>query len=102
MSFYFRVDGTPNVAKIARVTAAFVSAYVVTFCAGVQKDRDNALQASSAQYVQYSKLKPESMSELHGRLIAITHPNRPNEVIFRRLVGSELLWVRRKDDGGVA
>jgi len=38
---------------------------------------------------------------MHGRIIAFKNPYDPSQVIFRRVIASELLWVKRKDDNGL-
>ena len=36
-----------------------------------------------------------------GKVVALSNPYDKNEVVFRRVVATERLWVKRNDDGGI-
>ncbi len=56
-----------------------------------------------ADKVLFSKVKPlpHEQSRLQGKVVALTNPYDKNHVIFRRVVATETLWVKRLDDGGI-
>ena len=44
---------------------------------------------------------PNQQSELQGKVVAIINPYDKSQIIFRRVVATESLWVKRLDSGGI-
>ncbi len=57
----------------------------------------------STDYVLYSKIKPwqKEYKSLIGKLVAIKNPYDSSKVLYRRVIATELLWVKRIDDSGL-
>ena len=51
-------------------------------------------------FILYSKVKPAKIDQLQGKVVAIRDPYT-NKVIFRRVIATELFWIRRIDDMGL-
>lgn len=53
--------------------------------------------------ILYSKLKPKprDYKDLLGKVVAIKNPFDPSKILYRRVIATELLWVRRIDDSGL-
>ena len=56
-----------------------------------------------ADKVVFSKLKalPNEQSKLTGKVVAMINPFDKSEIIYRRVVATETLWVKRADDGAI-
>ena len=56
-----------------------------------------------ADKILYSKVKalPNEQSSLTGKVVAMVNPYDEKEVIFRRVIATETLWVKRMDDNGI-
>ena len=58
-----------------------------------------------ADKVYYSKTKafslPKQLKTLKGKIVAMQNPYKPDQIIFRRVIATEYLWVKRLDNGGI-
>lgn len=51
-------------------------------------------------WILYSKIKPQKIENLTGKVVAVRNPYT-NKIIFRKVIATEFLWVRRYDDMGL-
>ena len=51
--------------------------------------------------VMYSKMRPDRVEILRDKVVALKDPYNPGCVIYRKVVATEHLWVRRYDSGTI-
>jgi hypothetical protein len=105
MSIYFTPDGKINFKTLTLVTAAIGTTYIFSFVLGVSPVTDTSSNAVNNQgitkdWLLYSRVKPAKTALLAGKVVAIKNPYT-NKVIFRRIIATELQWIRRSDDMGL-
>ena len=110
MSHYFKPDGAFNFKRLSQMTFLVGAMYTFGYVLGVAPVREMGLNS----YVQprkwfmsdcilFSKIKPDKkgMPTLIGHIVALDNPYAPGETIYRRVIATENLWIKRKDDGGI-
>lgn len=110
MSLYFRRDGSVNYRNLTMTSMTLTSLYIATFVLGQGRAEDNGIatiepstSAMTADRVLYWKLKPspKKMKDLKGKLVAMRNPYDPYQVLYRRVIATELFWIQRQDDSGL-
>ena len=46
-------------------------------------------------------MKPSKSKDMQGSIVALNDPYHPGTILFRRVIATENMWVKRKDDGGI-
>ena len=127
MAYFFRADGTVNLKRLSLSTMCFVGLYANAFLFSVRQVGDPGMDPLLQGYSQvyeggrpltaserflsflladkalYSKVKlmPAEHSRMQGKVVAMVNPYDKKQVIFRRVVATETLWIKRLDDGGI-
>ena len=125
MSYFFRQDGAVHMKRLSLSTFFFFGLYSNAFLFSVrhvdEPGMDPILQGYNQVYeagvksghpiarflladkVLFSKVKalPNEHLHLQGKVIALRNPYNKKEIVFRRVIATESLWVKRSDDGGI-
>ena len=118
MSFYFHPSGAVNLRALTFTSSIMLGLYSGSFWRGISQGDEgmtNLLKGENQHSnesllsrlegwlvldkVMYSKMRPDRVDDLRGKVVAIKDPFNPGLVVYRRVVATEHLWVRRYDTG---